>query len=221
LFASATHGAIVPLFYCVQCKLAPLTAAALLADIELDTVDFVSNFDGNEVEPVILPARLPMLLLNGATGIAVGMATNVPPHNLGELVDGLSLMLRTRLSALDAAEKGGPSEEGGGGWGGVTDDDLFRLIPGPDFPTGGLILGREGARKLYATGHGSVTVRAKTNVETIETRTPSGRASPRTAIVVTEVPYQCNKAALLERMAALVNDKKLSGISDLRDESDR
>ena len=190
-----------------ECKLAPLSAEALLADITEDTVDFVDNFDGNEVEPMILPARLPMLLLNGATGIAVGMATNVPPHNLGEIVDALNLLIESRVGAGAAIP--------------VSDDALFRAVPGPDFPTGGVILGTSGAKGMYATGHGSVSVRATAAVEVIEGRTAGGRPRRCTALVVSEVPYQCNKAALLECIAGLVNEKKIEGIADFRDESNR
>jgi len=180
-----------------ECKLSLLARDALLKDINLDTVDFAPNFDGNEVEPLVLPARVPMLLLNGATGIAVGMATNVPPHNLGEVLDGTLALIED------------PS---------LSDDKLLRLIPAPDFPTGGDIMGLEGPRKLYTNGSGSIVMRAKTHMETIPM---GGGRQVRNAIVVTELPYQVNKASLLEKIADMVNEKKMEGISDLRDESDR
>eukprot|EP00614_Pseudopedinella_elastica_P000294 CAMPEP_0172602244 /NCGR_PEP_ID=MMETSP1068-20121228/22417_1 /TAXON_ID=35684 /ORGANISM="Pseudopedinella elastica, Strain CCMP716" /LENGTH=907 /DNA_ID=CAMNT_0013403533 /DNA_START=29 /DNA_END=2752 /DNA_ORIENTATION=- len=188
-----------------ECKLAALASAALLADVDLPgTVDFADNFDGNEREPVILPARLPLLLVNGAQGIAVGMATNVPPHNLGELCAALDEMLDHRI-------RGEGTD--------VSEGRLLELVPAPDFPTGGLIMGLEGAAKLFSEGRGSVVLRAKTSFETLASR--GGRGQAREAIVVHEVPYQCNKASLLERIAELVNDKKLLGVADLRDESDR
>ncbi len=168
-------------------------AGELLADIDKDTVDFAPNYDETLREPVVLPARIPNLLVNGASGIAVGMATNIPPHNLGEVVEALVALIRN------------PS---------LTVDDLMRYIPGPDFPTGGLLLGREGTREAYRTGRGSVQVRARA---VIETDPKSGRQS----IVVTEIPYQVNKARLIERIARLVEEKRVQGISDLRDESDR
>ncbi len=179
-----------------ESKLSHVARDSLLQDIALDTVDFVPNFDGNENEPVVLPARLPMLLLNGGSGIAVGMATNIPPHNLGELVSATVALIRNPH---------------------ISDDDLLKIIPAPDFPTGGRIMGLSGARKLYATGNGGVVVRATTHIE----QGSSGIKGKRSAIVVTEMTYQVNKAALLERLAALVNEKKIDGIADLRDESDR
>ena len=171
-----------------------LTKAAmpLLEDIEEDTVDFHPNYDGKESEPAVLPARYPNLLVNGAGGIAVGMATNIPPHNLGEVIDGvLAMMERPDISV----------------------EDLMAIIPGPDYPTGGIILGRSGIRQAYLTGRGSVVTRAKTKIEQVR--------KDRDAIIVTEIPYQVNKATLIERIAELVRDKKIEGISDLRDESDR
>lgn len=164
----------------------------LLEDIDKDTIDFRKNFDDSLDEPVVLPAKLPNLLLNGSTGIAVGMATNIPPHNLGELVDGTLALINNRD---------------------ITTDELMEYIPGPDFPTGGIIDGRKGIREAYATGRGRLRVRGK--IETEEAK--SGRVS----LVVKEIPYQLNKSALIERIAALVREKKLTGISDLRDESDR
>mmetsp|Transcript_19651 Transcript_19651/g.29154 ORF Transcript_19651/g.29154 Transcript_19651/m.29154 type:complete len:905 (-) Transcript_19651:1171-3885(-) len=177
-----------------ECKLTQLSKDALLEDLYEDTVPFVPNFDGNEVEPLVLPARLPILLMNGCAGIAVGMATNVPPHNLKEL-----------MAASIAMVKGD-----------VTDDELFRLIPAPDFPTGATIMGTDGARQLFKTGNGGVVMRAQTQIENVV----AGKKQ-RTAIIATSLPYQTNKAALLEKIANLVNDKKLEGIADLRDESDR
>ncbi len=168
-------------------------AAEMLADIEKDTVDFTPNFDGSLKEPVVLPAKMPDLLLNGASGIAVGMATNIPPHNLGELCDGIS-------SLIDDPE--------------ATIDDLLKLIPGPDFPTGGVLEGLEGIRSAYTTGHGRVVVRARAHIE-------EAVRGGRYQIVVSELPYQINKATLVERIAELVRNKKLDGISEVRDESDR
>ena len=164
----------------------------LLEDIDKDTIDFRKNFDDSLDEPIVLPAKLPNLLLNGSTGIAVGMATNIPPHNLGELVDGT-------LALIDNRD--------------ITTDELMEYIPGPDFPTGGIIDGTKGIREAYATGRGRIRVRGR--IETEESK--SGRIS----LIVKEIPYQLNKAALIERIAALVREKKLTGISDLRDESDR
>ncbi|MEL6223726.1 MAG: DNA gyrase subunit A [Cyanobacteria bacterium J06627_8] len=179
-----------------ECRLQSLTSNALLQDIEADTVDFVGTFDGSQQEPVVLPSRIPQLLLNGSSGIAVGMATNIPPHNLGELIDGLIALIRT------------PE---------ISDVDLRRIIPGPDFPTGGQILGTRGIRDAYATGRGSVTMRGVATIETIQQR---GRPE-RDAIIVTELPYQTNKAGLIEKIAELVNDHRIDGIADIRDESDR
>lgn len=192
-----------------ECRLTDLSKEALLRDVAEDTVDVVPNFDGSEIEPAVLPARVPVLLLNGAAGIAVGMATNVPPHNLGELCDA--------VEALVGARRRGGTE--------LTDDELFALVPGPDFPTGGILLGTEDARKLYETGRGGVRLRAVASVEDGENEAAAGgrrrRKKPRASIVVTELPYGVNKATLLEKTAALVNDRKLEGIADLRDESDR
>lgn len=191
-----------------ECKLSSLSQHALLSDINANTVDFIPNFDGNEMEPTILPARFPMLLLNGASGIAVGMATNIPPHNFHELANGILRMIELRMKKQD-----------------ITMEELVRLIPAPDFPTGGLIMGLDKAKTLYETGHGSIVVRAKAHFETIRVRpsksSTANHSSTKEAIVITEVPYLCNKAALCERIADLVNHKKITGISDLRDESDR
>jgi DNA gyrase subunit A len=167
-------------------------AMALIEDIDSDTVDFQPNYDGKESEPVVLPARFPNLLVNGAGGIAVGMATNIPPHNLGEIID-------AAIALIDQPD--------------MSLEELVALVPGPDFPTGGAILGRSGIRSAYMTGRGSVVVRAKVETETIR--------KEREALIVTEIPYQVNKATLIEKMAELVREKRLEGISDLRDESDR
>ncbi|HWK22798.1 MAG TPA: DNA gyrase subunit A [Ureibacillus sp.] len=164
----------------------------MLRDINKDTIDYQDNYDGNEKEPVVLPARIPNLLLNGASGIAVGMATNIPPHQLGETIDAV-----IALSENPA----------------ITTEELMEIIPGPDFPTGGVILGRSGIRRAYETGRGSITVRAKAEIET--------KANGKETIIVNEIPYQVNKARLIEKIAELVRDKKIDGITNLRDESDR
>jgi DNA gyrase subunit A len=167
-------------------------AASLLADIEKDTVDFQDNYDGKDREPTVLPARYPNMLVNGAGGIAVGMATNIPPHNLGEVIDATLAMIEN------------PD---------LTSEELMEIIPAPDFPTGGIILGRAGARKAYLEGRGSVVVRSKTRVEEIR--------KDRYAIVIDEIPYQVNKASMIEKIAELVRDKRVEGISHVQDESDR
>ncbi|WP_273717953.1 MULTISPECIES: DNA gyrase subunit A [Bartonella] len=174
-----------------ECRLEKVSEE-LLADIDKDTVDFQDNYDGREREPVVLPARFPNLLVNGSGGIAVGMATNIPPHNLGEVVDGC-------IALIDNPN--------------ITLDQIIEIIPGPDFPTGGIILGHSGVRSAYETGRGSVIMRAKVDIEEIR--------SGRQAIIVSEIPYQVNKATMIEKMAELVRDKRIEGISDLRDESDR
>lgn len=179
-----------------ECRLQALTGDALLRDIESETVDFADNFDGSQQEPLVLPARIPQLLLNGSSGIAVGMATNIPPHNLGELIDGLVALIRN------------PE---------ITDIGLMQYIPGPDFPTGGQILGVSAIKEAYTTGRGSITMRGVAQIETISQR---GRPD-REAIIITQLPYQTNKAALIEKIAEMVNDKRLEGIADIRDESDR
>ena len=179
-----------------ESRLQSLTDESLLEDIESETVDFADNFDGSQQEPTVLPARIPQLLLNGSSGIAVGMATNIPPHNLGELINGLKSIIKN------------PS---------IEDSELFEIIKGPDFPTGGQILGRDGIRETFKTGRGSITMRGVANIEQIKS---SGRAE-KDAVIITELPFQTNKAALIERIADLVNEKKLEGISDIRDESDR
>jgi DNA gyrase subunit A len=175
-----------------EAKLTPL-GAELLADIERDTVDYMPNFDETTKEPMVLPAAFPNLVCNGTSGIAVGMATEIAPHNLGEVIDACALLIDRD--------------------GDITIDELLEVLPGPDFPTGGLILGTAGIREAYTTGNGACTMQARTVIE------PSDNG--KTAIVVTELPYQVNKARLVEQIADLVKDKKVQGISDLRDESDR
>ncbi|MGI9395150.1 MAG: DNA gyrase subunit A [Boseongicola sp.] len=167
-------------------------ASYLLSDIEKDTVDFQDNYDGKDQEPAVLPARFPNMLVNGAGGIAVGMATNIPPHNLGEVIDGT-------LALIDDPD--------------LTSEQLIEYVPAPDFPTGGIILGRSGARKAYLEGRGSVIIRAKSRFEEIR--------KDRYAIILDEIPYQVNKAAMIEKIAELVRDKRLEGISGIQDESDR
>lgn len=168
-------------------------AHELLADIEQETVDFGPNYDGSELEPLVLPTRLPNLLVNGSSGIAVGMATNIPPHNLSEVVDGCLYALRNPECSVD---------------------ELIEIIPAPDFPTGGIIYGTQGVIEGYRTGRGRVVMRAKTHFEEID-------RGNRQAIVVDEIPYQVNKKTLQEKIAELVNDKRIEGISDIRDESDK
>jgi DNA gyrase subunit A len=175
-----------------ECRLTEL-AEELLADIDKETVDFVPNFDDSTQEPLVLPSKVPNLLVNGSAGIAVGMATNIPPHNLGEVCDAL-------VALIDQPE--------------LTIDELMTYIPGPDFPTAGFICGQGPIREAYREGRGILTVRARARVETDD-------KSGRSAIIVTEIPFQVNKARLIERIAELVNERKLDGISDLRDESDR
>ena len=175
-----------------ECRLQRITVD-MLADIDKETVDFVPNYDGKESEPAVLPARLPNLLVNGSSGIAVGMATNIPPHNLAETIDGCLAL----LSNPD-----------------VTIDELMEIIPAPDFPTAGIIYGLEGVREGYRTGRGRVVIRARTHIEDLD-------RGNRQAIIVDEIPYQVNKANLLTRIGELVREKKLEGISDLRDESDK
>lgn len=174
-----------------ECRLQKVSDS-LLFDIDKDTVDFQDNYDGREQEPIVLPARFPNLLVNGSGGIAVGMATNIPPHNLGEVIDGCVALIDNPA---------------------ITLDEMIKIIPGPDFPTGGIILGRAGIRSAYETGRGSLIMRAKVEIEEIR--------NDRQAIIVSEIPYQVNKATMVEKIAELVRDKRIEGISDLRDESDR
>jgi len=174
-----------------ECRLEKLSET-LLEDIDKETVNFQENYDGRELEPTVLPARIPNLLVNGSGGIAVGMATNVPPHNLGEVVDGCIAMIDNPA---------------------ITLPELMEIIPGPDFPTGAIVLGRAGIQSAYATGRGSILMRGKVHIETMR--------GEREAIVITEVPYQVNKASMIEKMADLVREKRVEGISDIRDESDR
>ncbi len=175
-----------------ECRMQKI-GGELLADIDKETVDFQPNYDDKETEPVVLPARFPNLLVNGATGIAVGMATNIPPHNLKEIIDATIALIKK------------PD---------ITTDELIEIVPGPDFPTGGFICGRNGIRQAYEHGRGAILMRGRT---TVEEHPKTGRKS----IVATEIPYQVNKARLIERIAELVRDKKIEGISDIRDESDR
>ncbi|MBC7344604.1 MAG: DNA gyrase subunit A, partial [Clostridia bacterium] len=167
-------------------------AMEMLADIEKETVEFVPNYDDTLEEPAVLPARLPNLLVNGSAGIAVGMATNIPPHNLGEVVDALVWLIDNPEADIE---------------------ELMSIIPGPDFPTGGVIIGLRGVREAYLTGKGVITVRGRIAIED----GPGGRKR----IAVTELPYQVNKARLVERIAELVHDHRIEGVTDLRDESDR
>jgi DNA gyrase subunit A len=174
-----------------ECRLEKV-AHSLLDDLDKETVDFQPNYDGNEKEPTVLPAKFPNLLVNGAGGIAVGMATNMAPHNLGEVIDAC-------IATIDD-----PS---------ISIDRLMEIVPGPDFPTGATILGRAGIRQAYHTGRGSIIMRAKIEIEELR--------KDREAIVVTEVAYQVNKATMVERIAEQVREKKIEGIAEIRDESDR
>ncbi len=174
-----------------EVRLAPV-ARYLLEDIDKDTVDFQPNYDGSEKEPVVLPARFPNLLVNGAGGIAVGMATNMAPHNLGEVIDATKALIANPAISID---------------------ELMQYLPGPDFPTGGIILGRKGIRDACHTGRGSITIRGRASIEELR--------KERYAIVITEIPYQVNKAAMVEKIADLVKEKRIEGIADIRDESDR
>jgi DNA gyrase subunit A len=174
-----------------ESRLAP-PALTLLEDIDKDTVDFQANYDGNEREPVVLPARYPNLLVNGAGGIAVGMATNIPPHNLGEVVDACLALIRDPALSIE---------------------DLMAIVPGPDFPTGGVILGKVGIRGAYQLGRGSIIMRGKVAFETLR--------KDREAIIITEIPYQVNKAAMVEKINELAREKKIDGVAEVRDESDR
>ena len=174
-----------------EARMSPFSLQTI-RDIDKDTVDFMPNFDGEEKEPVVLPARFPNLLVNGSNGIAVGMATSIPPHNLGEVIDACAYMIDHDDADIE---------------------DLIKIVKGPDFPTGAMIMGKNSAKEAYRTGQGKVLVRAQTEIE----ETSKGRQQ----IVVTEIPYQVNKARLVEKIAELVKDKRLDGISDIRDESNR
>ena len=189
-FGSIDGDAAAAMRY-TEARMSPI-AAEMLRDIDKETVDFIPNYDETLKEPTVLPARIPNLLINGSSGIAVGMATNIPPHNIQEVIDGLVMM-------IDNPDIG--------------TQELTGVIKGPDFPTGGIIMGRKGIEEAYATGRGSITVRAKASIEKLE--------SGKSVILVTELPYQVNKAKLIEKIAMLVKEKKIDGISDLRDESDR
>ncbi len=180
-----------------ETRLAPIAHETLLNEIGANTVDFIQNFDGSQQEPNVLPAQLPFLLLNGCTGIAVGMATNIPPHNLNELVNGMIGLIKNPT---------------------ISDQKLFEFIPGPDFPTGGEILIGSGIKETYLKGRGSIPMRGKTHVEEIH---PGKGKHKRSAIVITELPYQLSKAGWIEKLADLVNEGKIGGIADIRDESDR
>ncbi|MEM7556885.1 MAG: DNA gyrase subunit A [Cyanobacteria bacterium P01_A01_bin.84] len=180
-----------------ETRLSPISHQGMLSEIGEETVEFAANFDNSQQEPTVLPAQLPFLLLNGCAGIAVGMATNIPPHNLGEVVDGL-------IALIDNPN--------------LSDEKLFNIIPGPDFPTGGEIVGKKGIHEAYKSGRGSIVLRGIAQIEQV----PGSRGTKkRTAIVVTELPYQVNKAGWIEKVAELVNQGKLHGIADIRDESDR
>ena len=180
-----------------ETRLAPISHQAMLEEIGEDTVDFAPNFDGSQQEPTVLPAQLPFLLLNGCSGIAVGMATSIPPHNLGEVVDGLIALIRK------------PE---------LSDEKLLELIPGPDFPTGGEVLISSGMRDTYLHGRGSIPMRGVAHTEEVQ---PGKGRHKRNAVVVTELPYQLSKAGWIEKLAESVNDGKIGGIADIRDESDR
>ena len=164
----------------------------LLNDLDKETVDFQENYDNSESEPIVIPAEFPNLLVNGAGGIAVGMATNIPPHNLGEITDACLLLLDKPEASID---------------------ELIEIVPGPDFPTGGIILGQSGSRSAYSTGKGSIIIRGKVSIEDLP--------KDKKAIIISEIPYQLNKVSLIEKIAELVREKTIDGVTDLRDESDR
>ena len=173
-----------------ECRLEKITTL-MLDDIDKDCIEYQENYDGSENEPTVLPSKFPNLLINGAGGIAVGMATNIPPHNLSEVIDGCVAILNN------------PS---------TTEDELNEIIPGPDFPTGGLIIGRNGIRSAQQTGRGSVILRGRAEIE---------EKKIRSSIIISEIPYQVNKSSLIEKIAEVVRDKRVEGISDIRDISDR
>jgi DNA gyrase subunit A len=183
-----------------ETRLSAIGYGAVLGEVGTATVDFIGNFDNSQQEPTVLPAEFPLLLVNGCSGIAVGMATNVPPHNLGEIIDGL-------IALIDNPN--------------LPDRELWTIIPGPDFPTGGEILGNEGICEAYRSGKGIIPVRGVVHLETAQQAKQIKSRKRRDALVVTELPFQVNKAGLIERIAELVNNSKIDGIADLRDESDR
>jgi DNA gyrase subunit A len=189
-FGSVDGDAAAAMRY-TECRLSRI-ATEMLRDIEAETVDWTPNYDESREEPLTLPSRFPNLLVNGSSGIAVGMATNIPPHNLGEAID-------ATVAYIDDP--------------GLSNAELMRFLKGPDFPTGGIIMGSAGIREAYETGRGRAVVRARAHSEPLK--------QGKTAIIVTEIPYQVNKAQLIEKIAELVREKKISEISDLRDESDR
>src|SRR5207253_6690381 len=174
-----------------ECRLDRI-ASELLADIEKETVDFAANYDGKEQEPTALPTKIPNLLVNGSSGIAVGMATNIPPHNLGEVVDACQALLKDPEVSIE---------------------DLIKIVPAPDFPTRGIIYGTSGVKDALRTGRGRVVIRARAHIEDME-------KGNRQAIIIDELPYQVNKANLLIKIGELVRDKRLEGIAEIRDESD-
>ena len=193
-----------------EARLAPI-AMELLRDIEMETVDFIPNFSDSTTEPSVLPAVYPNMLVNGSSGIAVGMATNIPPHNLGEVCDAVSILIDKAEPFVPNAKSDAPEKLTFSST--ATIDDLMTVCPGPDFPTAGLILGRKGINNAYKTGRGSIIMQARATIEPID----GGRQS----ILITELPYQVNKATLIENIAALYREKKIEGISELRDESDQ
>jgi len=180
-----------------ETRLAPIAHKGFLEEIASETVNFSNNFDGSQKEPDVLPAQLPFLILNGSSGIAVGMATNIPPHNLGEIVDGLVALIKNKD---------------------ISDKKLSNIIKGPDFPTGGELIHSESIEELYETGKGSITIRGVINTE--EINLGKGKHK-KNALIITELPYQISKAGWIEKLAELVNTSKINGISDIRDESDR
>ena len=194
-FGSIDHDPPAAMRY-TECKISHLAKNLILNDIEKKLTDFVTNFDGSCNEPSVLPVRLPMLLINGSNGIAVGMATNIPPHNITEIIRGLEKLIDNPA---------------------INENELLKLIPAPDFPTGGSIVGLNGCSRLYKTGQGSIIVRAKTNFEAVLNQTRLLKKS----IVITEIPCQLNKCLLLTKIVELINNKTIDGVVDLRDESDR
>ena len=180
-----------------EIRLASIACLGLLDEIDCETVNFTPNFDGSQQEPTILPAQLPFLLLNGCSGIAVGMATSIPPHNLGEIVDSLVALIRDP---------------------GLSDECLLQLVPGPDFPTGGEVLCGSGVREAYLCGRGSIPMRGVAHIEELQ---PGKGRHRRSALIITELPFQLSKASWIEKLAEQVNERLINGIADIRDESDR